>query len=267
MSVSDSCDSDDYSEQDEPEPIVNDNVGNTINNTYNYNPDKFSIDEYIINKSYVSKKTKLTKKYESDDDLAEEKYEDEDVDEEEKVLTPNLAKKMPSVSQKKISTEGSTQKIQNLVFCSICNKWYDDEMFIPMATDTDEPTCLHCYFWLNYDESTRKIADTQYEDYGISIVNYITMCHEAHKGVHCTRITDNGMGCYLCEYNLGLPLTGIKNLDTLYGEASCGNTIDIATDPLKSEQHESILLTHDDKWIRSAYSEELKKSHVTTIVI
>lgn len=117
-----------------------------------------------------------------------------------------------------ISTEGvygqelklfGFKKLSDIKQCSICEKYYKLDMIVPNYDQ--ESQCWHCLFWMNYSISTRKNVDGTY---GLSIVDYILKCKDIHEIDKCKRNSDSG-GCFLCEYNLGLPLTDIKELDKL----------------------------------------------------
>ena len=105
----------------------------------------------------------------------------------------------------------------NLKQCTFCNKFFKQDMIIPdfdvHKNPVDEIQCWHCIFWMNYPISARKNVDGIF---GMTIVDYILKCKDIHEMSSCTRNSDSG-GCFLCEHNLGLPLTDVKDLNKLYG--------------------------------------------------
>jgi hypothetical protein len=117
-----------------------------------------------------------------------------------------------------VSTEGANEddlqqlnidKI-NLHQCLICFKYFKEDMVVPL--DGQDQQCWHCLFWMNYSIDLRKQVDGAY---GMSIAEYILKCKDVHTSDTCTRNSDNG-GCFLCEFNIGIPITDINNLDILY---------------------------------------------------
>lgn len=120
-------------------------------------------------------------------------------------------------SNNTITTEGlHLQEVshaqKNLVSqCIICNKFYAADMLIP-ADKGEERNCYHCFFWMNYSLDTRRQVDGLY---GMTIVDYILKCKDIHAMDTCTHKSDNG-GCYLCEFNLGIPIEDVKDVERLY---------------------------------------------------
>ena len=119
-----------------------------------------------------------------------------------------------------ISTEGISSlhiyQVENKVMdtidmCIFCNKYYTEDMLIS-RDDTDNRHCYHCLFWMNYTIKNRKHVDGVF---GMTIVDYIQKCKDFHEINTCTKNTDSG-GCFLCEYNLGIPITDVIDLDKLY---------------------------------------------------
>jgi hypothetical protein len=93
--------------------------------------------------------------------------------------------------------------------CGFCNKFFKQDMIIPNKSGgQDDTQCWHCLFWMNYSVQTRKQVDGSH---GMTIADYIMKCKDIHEIKTCTRNSDSG-GCFLCEYNLGLPLTDIKDV-------------------------------------------------------
>lgn len=146
-----------------------------------------------------------------------------------------------------ISTEGITMeemseldiniKNLNLKQCTYCNKFYKEDMIIPVIDDTNnESQCWHCLFWMNYTIPSRNLVDGTY---GMTIVEYILKCKDVHEIASCTRNSDNG-GCFLCEYNLGIPITDIKDLHKLNSETELPNDpIDNLDDNLDDSEFDS----------------------------
>ena len=102
----------------------------------------------------------------------------------------------------------------SLRMCNYCNKYYRQDMIVPANPenkDPDETQCWHCLFWMNYAVGVRKSVDGKY---GMTIIDYILKCKDIHEMDKCTRNNDSG-GCFLCEHNLGLPLTDVKDLHRL----------------------------------------------------
>ncbi|AYV81804.1 MAG: hypothetical protein Harvfovirus63_7 [Harvfovirus sp.] len=130
-------------------------------------------------------------------------------------------------SQKKIltldhiTTEGLTlQDLEAMEYsgikkkikgCNFCGKYFGEDMCIPAFEKDDDVSCWHCFFWMNYAMTARKNADGVY---GMTIVDYILRCSAIHETDKCQRNSDSG-GCFLCEYNLGLPITDIKHVERL----------------------------------------------------
>lgn len=101
--------------------------------------------------------------------------------------------------------------------CSFCNKFFKQDMLVPVFENKNEDAqCWHCLYWMNYSINTRKQVDGAY---GLSIVEYIIKCKDIHEMDLCTRNTDSG-GCFLCEFNLGLPITDVKDLYKLKDPSS-----------------------------------------------
>jgi hypothetical protein len=94
--------------------------------------------------------------------------------------------------------------------CSFCNKFYKHDMIAPNGKPGDYQ-CWHCLFWMNHDVNARKNVDGVF---GMTIADYVLKCKDVHELDACTRNTDSG-GCFLCEYNLGLPITDIKDSSKL----------------------------------------------------
>ena len=126
-----------------------------------------------------------------------------------------------------ISTEGASQQelaefkinLKNVKQCTFCNKFFKADMIVPSDNDKGknkgkdliDDQCWHCLFWMNYSIPTRQSVDGTY---GMNIADYILKCASIHLSDTCTRNSDSG-GCFLCEYNLGIPVTDIKDLDKL----------------------------------------------------
>ena len=106
--------------------------------------------------------------------------------------------------------ESGAPQGQHLKGCTCCNKYYRPDMLVPPTPgdDPNESQCWHCFFWMNYSVPMRKQADGKH---GMTISEYILKCKDLHELDKCTRNTDSG-GCFLCEYNLGLPIIDIKDL-------------------------------------------------------
>jgi len=152
-------------------------------------------------------------------------YEDEDLP--AMVQNPSFGLNDPKVQEQlsQISTEGvSVYEMADLHLnaskldlkqCAFCNKFFKQDMVVPILNDNkknkntvDEIQCWHCLFWMNYPVSSRKNVDGIL---GMTIVDYILKCKDVHEMATCTRNSDSG-GCFLCEYNLGFPLTDVKDL-------------------------------------------------------
>lgn len=119
--------------------------------------------------------------------------------------------------ENEISTEGITQeelgnvnKTKGLKRCLCCGKYYKATMVIYDQTGIEQ--CLHCLFWMNYDEKTRLEFDKTCSHQGIGIANYILECHEDHDAMTCVR---GSVGCFLCDYKLKNPIINIMNHDML----------------------------------------------------
>jgi len=119
-----------------------------------------------------------------------------------------------------ISTEGITvmsldeidkNLAKTIGICSFCQRIFNNDMLIP-AEQGIERQCYHCLFTMNYPIKNRVHVDGTL---GLSIADYILKCKDVHVLDMCTRKSDNG-GCFLCEYNLGIPITDIKELEKLY---------------------------------------------------
>ncbi|AYV83591.1 MAG: hypothetical protein Hyperionvirus9_8 [Hyperionvirus sp.] len=155
---------------------------------------------------------------------------------------PMISKKKFSLASKQldldqITTEGLTvadlEKTDyptikaHIKGCSFCGKYYKSDMFIPTLEKDDEISCWHCFFWMNYATAARKNVDGIY---GMTIVDYILRCSAIHETTKCQRNSDSG-GCFLCEYNLGLPITDIKDLHRL------GSSHEIPEKPFEDDDH------------------------------
>lgn len=137
---------------------------------------------------------------------------DNDNCEVEKSGFKNLEEPKPNF-EAQISTEGISQAemghdmAKNLKQCIFCNKYFKHDMIVPMnEKNSQDQQCWHCLFWMNY--GNRKNVDGVY---GFTIVEYILKCKNVHELDTCTRNTDSG-GCFLCEHNLGLQITDVKDL-------------------------------------------------------
>ena len=182
----------------------------------------------------------ITKNVDQDPDNDDEVPPDEDEEDEDAGMIPPLVpnpfinppgflnqldvkKKSKSIKLNldNITTEGlSLQDLdgadytsvkENIKGCNYCGKYYKLDMCIPTFEKDDDVSCWHCFFWMNYSLAIRKNADGVY---GMTIVDYILKCSAIHETDKCQRNTDSG-GCFLCEYNLGLPVTDIKDLHRL----------------------------------------------------
>lgn len=101
--------------------------------------------------------------------------------------------------------------------CLYCNKYYSEDMLVP-ADKKDDRQCYHCLFWMNYSVENRKHVDGVF---GMTIVDYINKCKDIHEMDTCIRKSDSG-GCFLCEFNMGLPVTDVKDLNKLYYNSNDG---------------------------------------------
>jgi hypothetical protein len=127
--------------------------------------------------------------------------------------------KNPMTAIKYVSTEGIPGMLYNNVdknlsktvaLCFLCEKIYMNDMLVPSEINT-ERQCYHCLFAMNYPVTNRKKVDGTF---GMFIVDYILKCKDVHELDACTKKSDSG-GCFLCEYNLGIPITDVKNLEKL----------------------------------------------------
>ena len=142
-----------------------------------------------------------------------------------------------------ISTEGISQndlqqqniniKNNDLKQCGYCNKFFKQDMIVPNLNDNksanNEIQCWHCLFWMNYSIPCRHNVDGMF---GMTIVDYILKCKDIHEMETCTKNSDSG-GCFLCEYNIGLPLTDVKELYKLNG--SFTNLDDLEEDKIEMD--------------------------------
>lgn len=119
-----------------------------------------------------------------------------------------------------LSTEGLTYDEKNamniqkgLPFCDYCHKFYSSDMIFPLSFKTYSQKCYHCLFWMNYPIDARATVDGVHG--GLTIREYIMKCKDIHVTETCPRKSDTG-GCFLCEFNLGMPITDIKDADKLY---------------------------------------------------
>jgi len=121
-----------------------------------------------------------------------------------------------------ITTEGITdveisimnmQDKKSLKICECCFKYYSQDMLVSQLVDSDPATCYHCLFWINYGTNIRKDVDGI--NGGLTICEYIIKCKDIHETNSCIRKSDTG-GCFLCEFNLGMLITDIKDGDKLY---------------------------------------------------
>lgn len=129
-----------------------------------------------------------------------------------------------------ISTEGLTHEEISIYKispndckkCNFCNKYYGHDMIVPIYDKDDEVQCWHCLFWMNYASEMRKTVDGTF---GMTIADYIMKCKDVHEFENCIRNTDSG-GCYLCEFNLGMIPTDIKNVEKLEGKVDFNDDLD-----------------------------------------
>lgn len=82
--------------------------------------------------------------------------------------------------------------------CQMCGKYYLIDMFIDIQ-------CKHCFFFMNYDN--HDIIDGLY---GITVFDYIIQCKNKHKSP-CIKLSNGECNCYLCAYNLKIPIEGVVN--------------------------------------------------------
>jgi len=112
--------------------------------------------------------------------------------------------------------------LKSLIHCTFCNFYYKQDMIVPFQKNDDnnnnnnnknnknnDEQCWHCFYWMNY--GSRKEVDGKY---GNTIGDYIIKCKDVHEMNKCTRNSDSG-GCFLCEYNLGLPITDVIGIEKL----------------------------------------------------
>ena len=175
-------------------------------------------DEHISN-SDVDEVDEVDDVNEGNDKVDDDEVDDE-VDEVPEEKPHQNGSFLPALNQ--ITTEGVTQAElddvdmlgvkKHLKQCTFCNKYFKNDMIITdpqnkykVATDSE---CFHCLYWMNYQIPVRNQVDGKY---GIGIADYIMKCKDVHELDKCTRNSDSG-GCFLCEYNLGLPITDIKEL-------------------------------------------------------
>jgi hypothetical protein len=127
----------------------------------------------------------------------------------EEVVLPNLTS--DGIVDEKIAKKFPKDILRQ---CEFCHKYFDKkDMMITMSAENT--VCLHCYFWINYDEGLRQLADGQF---GIKIVDYILKCSKDHVMDQCQRKTDAG-GCFLCEYQLGIKITNIRDPEKIYPDS------------------------------------------------
>jgi hypothetical protein len=123
--------------------------------------------------------------------------------------------------------------------CIFCTKFYSEDMLIP-ADKNEERQCYHCLFWMNYAPESRKLVDGTC---GLLIVDYVLKCKDIHLIDDCTRKSDSG-GCILCEFNLGIPITDVKDghkLSNNFADGMHGYTEDDDVDVHVNEEKEYVI--------------------------
>lgn len=198
-------------------------------------------------------------------------------DYEEIVHPPSPSHDVKSKQNKKntniltLTTEGvlyeKKHSYKNLSQCTMCQVFYDaDTMFMPLE---DDLTCSHCYYWMNYDETSRMNADVKYGILGLCVAKYVLKCNIDHDSTKCTRKTNTG-GCFLCEYKIGIKIENILTPEVLYGETA---KVEIPKDVkhTKENQYEKDesyvnIITQDDAWCK-AYVKESKKHQKNATIL
>jgi hypothetical protein len=97
-----------------------------------------------------------------------------------------------------------------LARCTYCGKYYQVAMITFDGQGQEQ--CLHCLFWMNYDETSRLEFDKTCSQQGIGIAQYILDCNEIHNIATCIR---GSAGCFLCDFKMKVPICNILNPDML----------------------------------------------------
>ena len=150
-----------------------------------------------------------------DSDCYDEEFHDPDDIQEEINVLENEVNKSPSVIE--ITTEGISHsdinkisKSSSLVRCLYCGRYYKNTMIIYDQDGGEQ--CRHCFFWMNYDEKTRLEFDKACAKLELGIADYILECNEKHDVAKCLR---SGVGCFLCDFKLKVPIVNILNSEML----------------------------------------------------
>lgn len=105
-------------------------------------------------------------------------------------------------------TEGSEKK--NTIstnMCEFCGLYYPQNMISKkINNDCLDNQCMHCLYWMNYDEQTRLEFDKLYTQHGMGIAKYILDCSSNHNPETCIR---GNIGCFLCDYYLKIEIVNI----------------------------------------------------------
>jgi hypothetical protein len=95
----------------------------------------------------------------------------------------------------------NSKKLQNLdqySLCDVCDKYYTNDLID--TTDNTFIKCVHCHFFLKYEDFTSKeMTDLEKTD----LSNYVNAYANKHNSKECTKKSDMG-GCFLCEYSEGV---------------------------------------------------------------
>ena len=205
------------------------------------NKEKLTYEQYML----LKKKEKEDSDAELLDEIDEENEEEikEEI-KEKKHLKKSSNKKIYPIDkpinkpiEEFFTTEGTTMTNETADtgrLCAYCNKIFNEDMIAQQ--DEPELMCYHCLFFLNYDPHIRKTVDGVY---GMTIAEYILKCSGIHMMDTCGRNSDNG-GCFLCEYNIGLEITDIKDghklkKDGEYRDDGNNVTINLNEEPIAED--------------------------------
>lgn len=219
-----SVNSSDFDSDEEDVPVVDNSLGIIAGKYLSGSDSDSDVDDKVVTSVKPSEtKTKLTGMHISSDGLSDA----------EKIL---FLKQLPG----KPDIDNVPKQ------CDYCAKWFNNKMFIPRITTNDEYQCLHCYFYLRREPMSCRIeSDKFYASKGISIVNYVLLCHAEHDSKKC--LYTSPLCCYLCEYKLGIVIDGIDNAALLYGDKVSTSTPEntTATTPDVSEETLHIIMNDD----------------------
>lgn len=171
--------------------------------------DSGSDEENVYVKKNPSKKVVV---YDSDDSYNSENDEPVPPKLEDEEAVVYMPKPLPVTNIDK-TTEGSAVKSPGDAMCEFCMLYYPKKIMAKKINpDCFDNQCLHCLYWMNYDEKTRLEFDKLYSQHGMGIAKYILDFSKNHNLEACVR---GNVGCFLCDYRLEIEIKNIVDGETI----------------------------------------------------